>query len=129
MARKATGRPTDGELEILKVLWELGPSTVSAVQQALNRRRPTTYTTALKMLQIMTRKRLVLVDTTERAYVYRPRESRARVVRRLVSDLLSRVLDGSASELVLHALEHRRAAPAELEEIRRLLGELERRRR
>jgi len=125
MLRKASGRPTDLELEILKVLWEHGPSTVSQVQEVMALRRPIAYTTVLKMLQIMTEKRLVIPDKGQRAYIYRPRESRSTVVRRLVGDLLHRVLDGSTPQLVLHALAHRKAEPEELEEIRRLLDELE----
>ncbi len=125
MARKATGRPTDLELEILKVLWDRGPSTVSQVQETMALTRPITYTTVLKTLQIMTEKRLVVPDKSERAYVYRSRESRSTVVRRLVGDLLHRVLDGSTPQLVLHALAHRRAKPEELDEIRRLLDEVE----
>ncbi len=125
MARKATGRPTDLELEILKVLWDRGPGTVAQVQEVIALTRPITYTTVLKTLQIMTEKRLVIPDKTQRAYVYRPRESRSTVVRRLVGDLLQRVLDGSTPQLVLHALAHRRAKPEELDEIRRLLDEAE----
>jgi BlaI family transcriptional regulator, penicillinase repressor len=125
MARKATGRPTDLELEILKVLWDRGPSTVSQVQEVMALSRPITYTTILKTLQIMTEKRLVVPDKRQRAYVYRARESRSTVARRLVGDLLRRVLDGSTPQLVLHALAHRKAGPEELDEIRRLLDEAE----
>ena len=127
MARKATGRPTDLELEILNVLWERGPSTVADVQQALSRRRPVARTTVLTMLRIMTDKRLVVRDTRERAYRYRARESRSAVARRLVGDLLRRVLHGSAPQLVLHALEQRRLTPGELAEIRRAVEDLEQR--
>ncbi len=125
MARKATGRPTDLELEILKALWDRGPSTVSQVQEVLALTRPVAYTTVLKTLQVMTGKQLVVPDKRQRAYVYRAKESHSTVARRLVGDLLHRVLDGSTSQLVLHALAHRRAKPEELEEIRRLLDEAE----
>ena len=63
-------RPTDAELAILRVLWERGPSTVRQVHDALSRERPTAYTTALKMLQIMTEKGLVRRDETDRTHVY-----------------------------------------------------------
>jgi len=125
MARKATGRPTDLELEILKVLWERGPSTVSLVQEVMELRRPIAYTTVLKTLQVMTEKRLVVPDKSQRAYVYRARESHSTVARRLVGDLLNRLLDGSTPQLVLHALAHRKAKPEELDEIRRLLDDAE----
>jgi BlaI family penicillinase repressor len=128
MARRGTGRPTDLELEILKVLWEQGPSTVRAVQEQLAEERRVGYTTVLKMLQIMTEKGLVVRDERQRAHVYRPRESKRVVGRRIAGDLLNRVFDGSAAQLVVHALSKKKATPEELAEIRRLLEEIERRR-
>lgn len=127
MAGKATGRPSDLELEILKVLWDRGASTVAQVHEALAPTRPIVYNTILKTLQIMTEKRLVVRDERARAHVYRSRESRRVVVRRLVGDLLRRALDGSTPQLVVHALEQKRVKPDELEEIRRLLDEYGRR--
>jgi BlaI family transcriptional regulator, penicillinase repressor len=127
MARPKSERPTDLELEILKALWERGPSTVREVREALTATRPMLYTTVLKMLQIMTEKGLVVRDERERAHVYHPKESRKAVAGKLTRDLLSRVFDGSTSQLVLHALEHKRAKPEELAEIRRLIEQVERR--
>ncbi|UCH36707.1 MAG: BlaI/MecI/CopY family transcriptional regulator [Armatimonadota bacterium] len=129
MASPATRRPTDLELEILKTLWDQGPSTVRAVMEALSRRRRAGYTTVLKTLQIMRDKGLVVCDRSQRAHVYRPRHSRQRVVRRLAGDLLERVFEGSTRQLVLSALEHKKAKPEELDEIRRLLDEVEGRRK
>ena len=125
MARKKTGRPTDLELEILKVLWDRGPSTVSQVREVMELTRPIAYTTVLKTLQVMTEKQLVVPDRSQRAYIYQAKESHSTVARRLVGDLLHRVLDGSTPQLVLHALAHRKAKPEELDEIRRLLDEAE----
>ena len=127
VARPKSERPTDLELEILKALWQRGPSTVREVKVALSRKRPMLYTTVLKMLQIMTEKGLVTRDERARAHVYQARESRRAVSSRLTRDLLQRVFDGSTSQLVLHALEQRRAKPEELAEIRRLVEEVERR--
>jgi BlaI family transcriptional regulator, penicillinase repressor len=127
MARPRSERPTDLELEILKALWERGPSTVREVREALTATRPMLYTTVLKMLQIMTEKGLVVRDERERAHVYHPKESRKTVAGKLTRDLLSRVFDGSTSQLVLHALEHKPAKPEELAEIRRLIEQVERR--
>lgn len=130
MPRPTSVRPTDLELEILKVLWTQGSSTVREVMDALApRRRRIGYTTVLKMLQIMHEKGLVLRDEKQRAHIYRPRESRRAVARRLAGDLLERAFDGSTRQLLLHALEYKRAKPEELAEIRRLLDELERRKR
>jgi len=115
--------PTDAELAILRVLWERGPSTVRQVQETLERDRPTGYTTALKMLQIMTEKGLVQRNATERTHVYRARRSEQQTQRQLVGDLLERAFDGSAARLVMQALATRRATPEELDEIRRLLDQ------
>lgn len=125
MARPRTGRPTDGELEILQVLWEIGPSTVGEVREATAHLRPVGYTTIQKALQIMTEKRMVTVDKRQRAHVFRPRESRAIVLGRMVTDLMRRALGGSASQLLLYALAGKRASPEERQEIRRLLNEAE----
>lgn len=114
-------RPTPSELEILGVLWELGPSSVREVQEALQERRPTGYTTVLKLLQIMTEKGLVRRDETDRTHVYQARLSEEQTQRQLVRDLLDRAFGGSASKLVMQALAARRASPEELGEIRKLI--------
>ena len=114
-------RPTDAELAILRVLWERGPSTVRQVHDVLSRERPTAYTTALKLLQIMTDKGLVRRDETERTHIYHPRLSEEQTQRQLVRDLLDRAFGGSAAKLVMQALAARRATPEELVEIRKLI--------
>jgi predicted transcriptional regulator len=114
-------RPTDAELTILRVLWERGPSTVRQVHEVLSRDRPTAYTTALKLLQIMSEKGLVTRDERERTHVYQPRVSEDQTQRQLVRDLLDRAFGGSSSKLVMQALATRRASVEELGEIRRLL--------
>ena len=125
MPRYRLPRPTDTELEILKVLWDLGPSTVRDIHQALAATKGTGYTTVLKQLQIMADKELVSRDEQQRAHVYSARTPREQTERELVVDLLDRALDGSASKLVLHALESKRASREELGEIRRLLKAFE----
>lgn len=117
----AAPRPTDAELAILRVLWERGPSTVRQVHDVLLRERPTAYTTALKLLQIMTEKGLVQRDETDRTHVYHPRLTEEQTQRQLVRDLLDRAFGGSASKLVMQALAARRASPEELGEIRKLI--------
>jgi predicted transcriptional regulator len=112
-------RPTDAELAILRVLWDRGPSTVRQVAEALG--KDTGYTTALKLLQIMTEKRLVVRDETSRTHVYAAACTEGETQRQLVSDLLERAFGGSASKLVLQALAAKKASAAELAEIRKLL--------
>jgi len=123
---KTSPRPTDGELEILRVLWEKGPSTVREVHEALEEDRRTGYTTVLKLLQIMTEKGLVRRDERERAHVYEARSPREETERVLVGDLLERAFAGSASALVLRALSSKRATAAELAQIvRRVTGRVQ----
>ena len=121
VSRSATPRPTDAELSILRVLWERGPSTVRQVHDVLGRERPTAYTTALKLLQIMTEKGLVDRDDRDRTHVYRARLTEEQTQRQLVRDLLDRAFGGSATKLVMQALASRRASPDELREIRRVI--------
>ena len=118
-------RPTQSELEILAVLWDAGPATVREVQQELEARRPTGYTTVLKLLQIMTEKGLVRRDERERAHRYAPKLPREKTETQIVGDLLDRAFGGSSSRLVMRALSSRRATPEELDRIRELLNEIE----
>ena len=118
-------RPTQSELEILSVLWDAGPSTVREVQQTLDARKPTGYTTVLKLLQIMTEKGLVRRDERARAHRYAPRLPRERTEQQIVGDLLDRAFGGSSSRLVMRALSSRKATPEELDRIRALLDEIE----
>ena len=126
MTRRKQPRPTDAELAILRVLWEIGPATVREVQEALSRgqKRPG-YTTALKLLQIMNEKGLVDRDESRRSHVYRARCPAEDTQRELVGDLLERAFGGSAQKLVMQALAGRKTSAAELAEIRRLLDDLE----
>jgi predicted transcriptional regulator len=118
-------RPTPGELEILRVLWERGPSTVREVQDALGPARGAGYTTVLKLLQIMAEKDLVRRDESARAHVYAARAPEAQTQRQLVRDLVDRAFGGSAAQLVVQALSGRRASAEEIGRIRRLLDEIE----
>src|SRR6266571_1339510 len=118
-------RPTPAELEILRLLWENGPSTVREIQERMEQQRPTGYTTALKLLQIMTDKGLVRRDETARAHVYAAGAPEDQTQRQLVRDLLDRAFGGSATKLVMHALSARKASREELARIREMLDRLE----
>ena len=125
MSQAAPPRPTAAELDILRVLWTRGPSTVRDVHEALRHTHPAGYTTVLKLLQIMAGKGLVRRDETQRAHVYEARRPEEQTQRQLARDLLDRAFDGSASRLVLHALSGRKASAEELAEIRRMLDDIE----
>ena len=120
-------RPTDAELDILAVLWDRGPSTVRDVHETLVRRKPTQYTTVLKMMQIMAEKGLVKRNEDQRAHVYEASKPREWTQRQLAGDLLQRAFAGSARGLMLGALSAKKATKAELAELRRLLDEYEER--
>ena len=118
-------KPTDAELAILRVLWARGPSTVRQITEVMtDAGRETGYTTVLKLLQIMTEKGIVVRDESARTRIYAPASTQDQTQRQMVTDLLDRVFEGSASRLVLQALSSRPASPTELAEIRRLLDEL-----
>jgi predicted transcriptional regulator len=126
MARINQPRPTDAELEILNVLWQRGASTVRDVFEALGKTKPIGYTTVLKFMQIMAEKGLVRRDEEQRAHVYTATVPQAETQRQMVSDLLRRAFDNSASQLVMQALANKKTSPEELAEIRRLLDAYER---
>jgi predicted transcriptional regulator len=125
MIKSGIPRPTEGELEILKVLWEHGPSTVREVHETLNHARPTGYTTVLKLLQIMTDKGIVVRNESQRAHVYEARIPREQTQKQFLTDLLDRVFDGSPARLVMQALSSKKTSSAELAQIRELLDEIE----
>jgi predicted transcriptional regulator len=123
MSQETPQKPTASELEILRVLWARGPSTVREVYEALREHKSLGYTTVLKLLQIMTAKGTVRRNEDQRAHVYQACQPATETKRQLVDDVLKRVFEGSASELMIHALEGRRTSKKELEELRRLIDE------
>ena len=125
MSQDTPQKPTASELEILRVLWARGPSTVREVYEALREQKSLGYTTVLKLLQIMTGKGTVRRNEEQRAHVYEACQPAEETKRQLVGDVLHRVFEGSASELMIHALEGRRTSKKELDELRRLLDEYE----
>ena len=124
MAARAPAKPTVAELEILRALWERGPSTVRAVHEALSADRGTGYTTILKMMQRMTNKGLLSRDESARTHVYTARYSQDRTQTQLVRDLLQRAFGGSARALVMQALSAGSVSTDELQQIRKLLDQL-----
>jgi BlaI family penicillinase repressor len=118
---KQLPRPTDGELAILRILWDHGPSTVRQVHDHLG--RETGYTTILKLLQIMTEKNLVLRDAAARTHIYSAAQPAQTTQRQILKDILERAFSGSSGNLVLQALATKRASAEELAKIRELLDE------
>ena len=121
MGKTRKRRPTEGELAILHVLWQQGPCTVRDVHEALGGQKRSTYTTTLKLMQIMTDKGLVRRDESRHAHVYEAVVGEKQTQRALVRDLLARAFDGSVHKLVVQALSSGDVSPAERERIRQLL--------
>jgi predicted transcriptional regulator len=126
MTHRDPPKPTASELEILRVLWGRGPSTVRKVYEALSEKKPVGYTTVLKLLQIMTSKGTVRRNEEQRAHVYEACLPAEKTKRQLAADVLQRVFEGSASELMMHALQGRKTSHKEIELLRRVLDEQER---
>jgi|ERR1700722_2347226 len=127
--RSAPQKPTASELEILRVLWTRGRSTVREVHDALSETKSMGYTTVLKLLQIMTTKGTVRRNETQRAHVYEVCLPAEQTKRQIAGDMLQRVFEGSASQLMMHALAGGKASPEEISELRRMLDDYERTRR
>lgn len=131
MKNKNLLRPTKTELEILRVLWKQGPSTVRQVHLILNRERETEvgYSTTLKMFQVMTQKGLIERDENVRPQIYSPRVPQEQTQKQLVKDLLKRAFGGSPRQLVMHALSAEEATDEELEQLEKLLDKFEEKRK
>jgi len=118
-------QPTDAELAILQVLWELGPSTVREVHNGLLASKEIGYATTVKMLVIMLEKGLVKRNDSVRPQVYRSAVTRKRAQMSLLNDLVKKAYNGSAKSLVQHLLTSRTSSADDLREIRELLNEIE----
>jgi BlaI family transcriptional regulator, penicillinase repressor len=126
--RFTTPMPTDAELEILQVLWEMNPQTVRYVNERLNERHPEKeigYTTTLKFMQLMLDKGLLTRDIVERTHLYKPAVAEEITQTQLVQDFVDTAFRGSASSLVLRALGNGSATPEELARIKALISEME----
>lgn len=119
--------PSEAEFGILTVLWERGPSTVREVHEALA--KPTGYTSTLKQMQVMHEQKLLRRSERFRSHIYEAAITRGQAQARFAGELMNRVFEGSARNLVLGALTAQRASPEELEEIRRMFDKFERRRK
>ncbi|WP_202842222.1 BlaI/MecI/CopY family transcriptional regulator [Luteimonas saliphila] len=124
MARNPLPRPTAAELDLLRLLWRLGPSTVKQVHEARLRERPdATYATVLRLLQVMHGKGLLRRDESQRSHVYAAAQARGPLQTRLLDELIHKAFAGSGKDLVMAALRGGRVSDAEREEIQRFLEE------
>jgi BlaI family transcriptional regulator, penicillinase repressor len=125
MRELGSSQPTAVELEILRILWELGPSPVRAIHARLSQAKGTNYSTTVKMLSVMLTKGLARRDEDATPHVYRAAMTRDRAARKFLRELIEKVYDGSAMSLVLQALAGGKASQREIDEARELLDEME----
>ena len=125
MRELGSSQPTAVELEILRILWDLGPSPVRQIHTPLAEAKGTNYSTTVKMLAVMLTKGLVKRDDLATPHIYRAAMTKDRAAKKFLVELIEKVYDGSAMSLVLQALSTSKASQAEIEEARRLLNEME----
>jgi len=119
-------KPTESELEILRVLWERDSASVRDVHEELAKSKDVGYTTTLKLMQIMHEKGLVKRDDTFKTHIYQPAVSKEKTQKHLLGKMINTLFGGSPTELVLQALGNHKASPQELDEIQQLLNNLKR---
>ena len=125
MVKKKMPQPTDKELVILQVLWEIGPATVRVVNDEINKLKRTGYTTTLKLMQIMTEKGLLICDKSQFKHVYEPTITEEKAQNGLVGELLEKAFSGSAAKLVMRALSAKKVSAKELAKIKDMVDKLE----
>jgi BlaI family transcriptional regulator, penicillinase repressor len=121
--RPKTNTLSAPQLEIMKVVWETGEATVRDVYEALRERRSIAYTTVMTMMKMMEAKGHLKKRMDGRAFVYRSAEPRGQALRRIVSDFLDRVFNGSAEPLLVHLVEERRLCQKDLDQISKMIRE------
>ncbi|KQM67125.1 transcriptional regulator [Pedobacter sp. Leaf216] len=116
-------KPTEGEMEILQVLWQKGNATVREVHEALNK-KDSGYTTTLKLMQILHEKGMVERDTNQKTHIYKALISQDKTEKQLVTKMIDNVFNGSAARLVMQALGNHSASADEIDEIKKYLDSL-----
>jgi predicted transcriptional regulator len=122
MPRPASQHPTDGELEILRALWERGPSSLSELCKALRRERDVATTTVATMLRVMFDKSLVRRKRATRGHQWSAAVTQTAAAQSMLGKLVDGVFDGSASRLVTHLVEDGQLSTKELAELRNLIN-------
>ena len=118
-------KPTKSELEILSVLWEKGESTVREVFEAINLHRKSSYTTVLKMLQIMHEKGLVERNEESRAHIYTAKVKQNETGKQMINEVMNKVFGGSALKLVQQVLENETTSAEDMTAIRKMIQQAE----
>ena len=117
--------PTKAELEILQILWEIGPATVRSVNDELLKLKEVNYTTTLKLMQIMAEKGILKRDETQMKHIYSVAETEEKTKNHLLTKFVDSMYNGSSSKLVMQLLGNKSTSASELQEIKELLKKLE----
>ncbi len=117
-------KPTESELEILRILWDKEKATVREVHEELSKNKESGYTTTLKLLQIMFEKDLVIRDDSNKTHIYQPAVTRQKTQKQFLDKMIHTLFAGSSTQLVLQALGNQKASKDELEEIQKYLDNL-----
>lgn len=117
-------KPTEGELEILQVLWDKGQATVRDVHEQILLTKDAGYTTTLKLMQIMFEKGLVIRDSSSKTHIYQPNVSKENTQHQFVNKMIAGLFKGSSSQLIMQALGNHTVSKEELNEIQQLLDNL-----
>jgi BlaI family penicillinase repressor len=124
MPRSSSSQPTEVEMQILRILWDLGPSPVRDIHKRLEADKGTNYSTTVKMLAVMLQKGLVKRNEDVQPHVYRPTLSRAKAGKQMLEHIIEKVYDGSAMSLIMQALSSSKATNEELDQVRRMLDDM-----
>ena len=125
MKNNSNIKPTGAELEVLQILWKNGASTVKSINDELNKNKKVGYTTTLKIMQIMYKKRLLDRERSGRSHIYKPVPQKDETQNVLLEKILETAFAGSASKLVMHALGRSKTSRKEIEEIKEYLTKLD----
>jgi predicted transcriptional regulator len=125
MATIMKDKITDAELQVLKILWDEGPSTVKDVHNKLEKKKPTGYTTTLKIMQIMAQKALLSVDKSQRQHIYHSNIARGKVQRKRLNQLIESTFGGSASSLMMQLLKREETTQDDLDAIKAYINKLD----
>ncbi len=125
MPWQSSSQPTETELQILRALWDNGPSPVRVIHEAISQNKETNYSTTVKMLSVMLEKNLVKRDESVRPHIWTTVKKQETTQKGMLRDLMNRVYGGSAGRMVIQALSSKKASQAELDEIRELLDQLQ----
>ena len=115
---------TKSELEILRVLWKLGPSSVRQVNDEINLERDVRYTSTLKLMQIMLNKGILERDESQMKHVYKPIEEEQKTKSKILDNFVQNFFDGSASKLIIQLTGNKKTSEKELKEIKEILQKL-----